>query len=289
MKTKLIQLNNIFLSRGEKNILSNISLEIRENEIVGVLGANGAGKTTVLRVISGIWKQDSGSVILNDRELLKYSRREIATNIAYLPQTIEANVEFTVEEFLQFSRYAHRSAMKSLSLADYEAIDRAVAITKIKELIARKINELSGGEKQRIFIAGAIAQGAKILLLDEPTTFPDPHYWREQLVRWEDLGLPVVEWPTNVVSRMVPACREFHTAVVEQRLTHDADPSLARHIANATVKEDQAGTRIVKRNRGQKIDLAVASVIAYDRAHARRKPTTRHVGLEDLDFHYAPM
>ena len=115
----------------------------------------------------------------------------------------------------------------------------------------------------------------------------DPHYWREQLARWEDLGLPVVEWPTNVVSRMVPACREFYTAVVEQRLTHDADPSLARHISNATVKEDQAGTRIVKRNRGQKIDLAVAAIIAYDRAHARRGPTTRYVGVDDLEFFYA--
>ncbi len=92
---------------------------------------------------------------------------------------------------------------------------------------------------------------------------------------------------TNVVSRVVPACREFHTAVVEQRLTHDADPSLARHVANAKVKEDQAGTRIVKRNRGQKIDLAVASVIAYDRAHARRKPTTGKVGVENLEFYYA--
>jgi phage terminase large subunit-like protein len=68
----------------------------------------------------------------------------------------------------------------------------------------------------------------------------DPHYWREQLLRWDDLGLPVTEWPTNVLARMVPACREFHTAVVERRLSHDGDPRLARHVANATVKVDQA-------------------------------------------------
>jgi phage terminase large subunit-like protein len=97
----------------------------------------------------------------------------------------------------------------------------------------------------------------------------DPHYWREQLLRWDDLGLPVTEWPTNVVSRMVPACRELHTAVVERRLSHDGDPRLARHVANATVKTDQAGARIVKSARGQRIDLAVAAVIAYDRARAR--------------------
>lgn len=103
----------------------------------------------------------------------------------------------------------------------------------------------------------------------------DPAYWREQLTRWDELGLPVVEWPTNVVSRMVPACREFYTAVVAERLSHDGDPQLARHVANATVNTDQAGARIVKSSRGQKIDLAVASVIAYDRAHARREEPPR--------------
>lgn len=100
----------------------------------------------------------------------------------------------------------------------------------------------------------------------------DPHMWREQMARWVDQGMPVTEWPTNVIARMVPACREFYTAVVEGRLSHDGDPRLARHIANAVVKEDQAGARIVKQARGQKIDLAVAAVIAYDRAHASREP-----------------
>ena len=99
----------------------------------------------------------------------------------------------------------------------------------------------------------------------------DPHFWREQVARWDDLGLPVVEWPTNVVTRIVPACREFHIAVVEGRLTHDGDPRLARHVADATVKTDQAGSRIVQSSRGQRIDLAVAAVIAFDRAHARRE------------------
>jgi phage terminase large subunit-like protein len=78
-----------------------------------------------------------------------------------------------------------------------------------------------------------------------------------------DRGWPVVEWP-NTLPRLMPACRDFYAPVVEKRLTHDGDPRLARHIANATIKEDARGQRIVKQARGQKIDLAVCAVMADD-------------------------
>ena len=95
----------------------------------------------------------------------------------------------------------------------------------------------------------------------------DPYYWREHLERWSyERGAPVVEWPTNVLSRIVPATREFYTAVVERRLTHDGDPRLERHIANATIKEDMRGARIVKQAQGMKIDLAVSAVMGINRA-----------------------
>ena len=102
MNSIQIQINNIFLSRGTNKILSNVSFNIHEKEIIALLGANGAGKTSLLRVISGIWKQDSGKVFLNGRELHEYSRKEIASNIAYLSQTLNSEVDFTVDEFLRF-------------------------------------------------------------------------------------------------------------------------------------------------------------------------------------------
>lgn len=103
----------------------------------------------------------------------------------------------------------------------------------------------------------------------------DPHQWREQLARWVEMGLPVIEWPTNSLQRMVPACSEFYRAVMEKRLSHDGNPTLARHIANAVIKEDRFGRRIVKDRASQKIDAAVAAVIAYDRARQApaRKPS----------------
>lgn len=98
----------------------------------------------------------------------------------------------------------------------------------------------------------------------------DPYRWQDVLQRLDGDGLPIVEFPTNSLARMVPACQEFYSAVVEKRVTHDGDPRLARHVGNAVTKSDARGTRIVKESKtsARKIDLAVASVIAHNRALA---------------------
>jgi phage terminase large subunit-like protein len=98
----------------------------------------------------------------------------------------------------------------------------------------------------------------------------DPYRWQDVLQRLDGEGLPIVEFPTNSLARMVPACQEFYTGVVEQRMTHDGDARLARHVGNAVTKSDARGTRIVKESKtsARKIDLAVASVIAHNRALA---------------------
>jgi phage terminase large subunit-like protein len=96
----------------------------------------------------------------------------------------------------------------------------------------------------------------------------DPARFQDLFARLEAEGFPVLEWPTNSLARMVPACQEFYAAVIEKRLTHDGDPRLASHIANAVLKEDRHGPRIVKETKTstRKIDLAVCAVGAYDRA-----------------------
>lgn len=105
----------------------------------------------------------------------------------------------------------------------------------------------------------------------------DPYRWQDVLQRLERDGLPIVEFPTNALARIVPACQEFYAAVVDGRISHDGDPRLARHIANAVVKTDRYGPRIVKESRSsnRKIDLAVAAVIAHDRARQVEPPKRR--------------
>lgn len=105
----------------------------------------------------------------------------------------------------------------------------------------------------------------------------DPHEWRQQIQRWQKAKINITEWPTNSLQRIVPACSEFYKAVLGRTITHDGDPRLARHIGNAVVKVDRWGSRIVKNSSEEKIDLAVAAIIARDRAayHAGLGPRTR--------------
>ena len=100
----------------------------------------------------------------------------------------------------------------------------------------------------------------------------DPFRWQRSMEAMQDLGLPVVEYPSSSPSRMVPACSKFYTAVTEGNMTHDGNPTLARHLTNAVIKIDRIGPRIVKEHRGspRKIDAAVAAVIAFDRATVGR-------------------
>jgi phage terminase large subunit-like protein len=101
----------------------------------------------------------------------------------------------------------------------------------------------------------------------------DPFRWQRSMQVLQDHGIPIVEWPSTSAARMIPACAKFYDAVVNQRLSHDGDPLLARHISNAVVKTDRLGPRIVKEHRGspRKIDAAVASIIALDRATVARE------------------
>jgi phage terminase large subunit-like protein len=100
----------------------------------------------------------------------------------------------------------------------------------------------------------------------------DPFRWQRTMEAMQDLGLPVVEYPSSSPSRMVPACSKFYTAVTEGNITHDGNPTLSRHLTNAVIKIDRLGPRIVKEHRGspRKIDAAVAAVIAFDRATVGR-------------------
>ena len=99
----------------------------------------------------------------------------------------------------------------------------------------------------------------------------DPFRWQRSMEVLQDAGVPIVEWPSTSAKRMVVGCAAFYDAVVEQRLTHDGNPLIARHLDNAVIKIDNLGPRIVKENRSslRRIDAAVASVIAYDRAGGR--------------------
>jgi len=177
----LIEVADFSFSIGKKAILRGVSVDISAGEALSIIGPNGAGKSTLLKCLDGILTGGTGSIRVHGRPLESYSRRELAKLVSYVPQADGRLLPFTVEEFVLMGRYPYLSPFSSISETDRKAVREAMALTGVEEFAGRLLTTLSGGERQKAFIAAAFAQGAAILLLDEPTTFLDPRHQDEVL------------------------------------------------------------------------------------------------------------
>ena len=171
----VIETRNVSLAINGRAILDSISLRIFQGEYVSIVGPNGAGKTTFIKCLMRIL-QPEGEIDINGHGLNSMSQKTLARHISYVPQSDGRLFPFSVEEFILLGRYPHLSPFTALQPADKAAVKDALELTETTHLAKRQINTLSGGEKQTVFIAAALAQGAGILLLDEPTTFLDPKH-----------------------------------------------------------------------------------------------------------------
>ncbi|HUE89083.1 MAG TPA: ABC transporter ATP-binding protein [Vicinamibacterales bacterium] len=156
-----------------------MSAELGRGQILGILGPNGSGKTTLLRLLSGTRVPTSGDVLLDGRSLRQFSRRALAQRIAVVPQETHLAFDYTVMEMVLMGRHPHLGLFQIEGPADIAIARDALAATGTAPLEARQFNTLSGGEKQRVVIASALAQSSDILLLDEPTASLDLGYQLE--------------------------------------------------------------------------------------------------------------
>ncbi len=161
---------DISFDYGSTPILDRVSLQVEPGVVFGLLGANGAGKSTVLRILNGMLQAREGRVIIENQPLSQMSVREIACAMAMVPQNPKALFGFTVREMVTMGRRPHHTLMSSLDDKDFEAIDAALEDCGLQELSERPVTELSGGEIQLTFVARALAQQTDILLLDEATS-----------------------------------------------------------------------------------------------------------------------
>ena len=169
----MISVKNISAGYGGKFALKEVSIDINSGDFVGLIGPNGSGKTTFLRVLSNVLIPKAGQILLQGDNLQKISKRKLAKTIAYLPQDISLNLSFTVREIALMGRSPHLSRLGRETNKDFEITDRAMRLADVSHLSDRLITELSGGEKQRALIAMCLAQEPKVLLLDEPTSHLD--------------------------------------------------------------------------------------------------------------------
>lgn len=163
----------VFSVAGGRRIVEQISLQLRRGESVALLGPNGSGKTTLLRLLTGILRPESGSMHIEGKDILQMSRPEIACQVAYMPQNTWTDFDITVADAVAMGRFPHVGAWRSMTASDKLAIDAAMAQTEIVTLARRPIPTLSAGERQRVFLARALAQGSPTLVLDEPTSALD--------------------------------------------------------------------------------------------------------------------
>ncbi|MGG8383898.1 ABC transporter ATP-binding protein [Bacillus sp. R-CC1] len=154
-------------------VFRDLNVEIQEGKVTTIIGPNGCGKSTLLKTMGRILKQKSGKVYLQGQDLHTIPTKEIAKQLALLPQTPIAPGELKVEELISYGRYPHRNNVNKLTTKDKEMIDWALDITKTSEFRTRQIANLSGGQRQKVWLAMALAQETEVLLLDEPTTYLD--------------------------------------------------------------------------------------------------------------------
>jgi iron complex transport system ATP-binding protein len=160
-------------------VLDQVSLAVGDGDLVGLLGPNGSGKTTLLKLLGGMLQPTGGDVHLDGRRLADWSRRELARRIAVVPQETHATFDFTVLDIVLMGRYAHLGPFALETLADLAIARDALDATGTATLQDRPFASLSGGEKQRVVIASALAQASNLLLLDEPTASLDLAYQLE--------------------------------------------------------------------------------------------------------------
>ena len=173
MSRPVLQSQKLSLGYGDKTIIDCLDLNIPEGKVTTLIGANGCGKSTLLRSMARLLKPLSGSVLLDGKDVFTSSTKEIARQLAILPQSPVAPEGMTVLQLVRQGRYPHQNWLKQWSEEDEHCVKEALEATNMSELAERAVDSLSGGQRQRAWIAMTLAQNTPVILLDEPTTYLD--------------------------------------------------------------------------------------------------------------------
>ena len=169
----LLNVDGVECRYGSVKVLEDVSLSVKGGDFVGILGPNGSGKTTLLKSISRILKPHRGTILLNETDIYSLKSVEVAKQLAVVPQDSSIGFSFAALDVVLMGRNPHMTRFQMESSKDVAIAKKAMMLTNTWQFAERPINELSGGEKQRVIIARALAQEPKILLLDEPLTHLD--------------------------------------------------------------------------------------------------------------------
>jgi iron complex transport system ATP-binding protein len=197
---------------GKAWVLDGVTLAVAPGEILGIVGPNASGKTTLLRVLSGVLRPQRGRVLMGGRDLRGLDRRQVARQVAVVPQESALTYPFTALEVVLMGRYPHLSPLGFEGPRDLAVARRSLERTGCGAQAGRSVNELSGGERQRVLIARALAQEPRVLLLDEPTAYLDLRHQLDFVELLLDLhrqeGMTVV-WVSHDLNLASLACERL--------------------------------------------------------------------------------
>lgn len=190
----MLTIRNLRKTYEDATVVDDVSLELPHGKVISMIGPNGAGKSTVLGMISRLVARSSGAVEFQGKDLDKWESRELAKHLAILTQANNVQMKLTVRELVAFGRFPHSGS--NLSQKDWEIVDRSISYMELEDFAERFIDEMSGGQRQRAFIAMVLAQDTEYVLLDEPTNNLDIYHATQmmKLVRrlCDELGKTVI-------------------------------------------------------------------------------------------------
>lgn len=203
----VLSLKNISFNYENNQVLKGIDLAVHRGEILGILGPNGSGKSTLLKVMDGVLSPGCGEIHIRGKSIESYRRWELAKEVAMVAQENHFRFTFSCIEVVLMGRFPHLKRLQFENQNDFQIAAGALKATHSLEFADRSIHDLSGGEKQRVLIARALAQEPGVILLDEPTSFLDLKYKREifrlisSLSNEKNLGVVIVSHDIDLMAQ----------------------------------------------------------------------------------------
>ncbi len=256
MVTDPLEVDGLGYDYDDKKVLESVTFNLRRGEILGILGPNGCGKTTMLKNLNRNLSPPRGCVLLEGTDLEELQKKEIAKQIASVPQSNEIRFAFTVRQMVEMGRMPFQESFRGNSSEDERIVDEAMELTGITDMADRYINTMSGGERQRVIIARAIAQSPEIILMDEPTLHLDISMQFDVLdlvsglAREKGLTVVIVSHDLPMVARYCDRMILIHGKTVYAEGTPEEvlTPENMRTVFNvdARLETDERGNRTVR-------------------------------------------
>jgi iron complex transport system ATP-binding protein len=241
--TAHLETQRLNLGYEDHLIVQDLNLRIANGKISTIIGANGCGKSTILRALARLLKPKTGTVLLSGQSIQTLPTKAVAQALAILPQAPTAPEGITVEALVQFGRYPHQKFLQPRSSEDNALVAAALEQTKMQDFKDRPLETLSGGQRQRAWIAMALAQNTPVLLLDEPTTYLDLKHQLEVLHLLEELNAKTGKTIVMVLHDLNQAARYSHElmAVKDGRVIAQDTPE---RVLNHTLLREVFGLEV---------------------------------------------